>query len=816
MASTSRQTKTNAKGLKRMDWKRYGVGAIGLAGLVLMLAARAHGMAARGADGGEVTLAENGRARTVIVVPPDVMTWEGHDRPVRGEFMADAIRSRWDNRRDSILDLAHYLGKMIGDEVEIVEALPDGDPRVPIYIDTAAEPVFGPVGISMAKRFGFRVVADTRRGIGLFGEAECGTSYAIYEFLHNLGCRWFMPSEMGEVVPETPDLTVAVMDEQRAPATEYRRFQGRLGDNDFRRRNRMGLGSDRLREMHALEGYISNAQLEENPEWRKHNADGTPRSRRFRWTREDVAHAIADRIIEQLDDDYRPSVSLSPGDYVRYTEDPEERKHDPEPRVWEPAAGRWSVTDRLYMLANRVAERVGEKYPDVLFGVYAYVNYNMPPGRERVHPNVIPVIAPIDFNRHHPMTWTNHPNEFWLRDMLEGWSQKADRIGYYAYGMNLAELSAPCPFITKWSVDLPIIMQNNTAFWMAESMNGWESMMPGHYLSFRLTFDPTEDPAEILEDMWTRFYGAAADPMGRYWHHVDRAWIEAEEFAGCGFGYLRIFTPEVMQKARALIDEALAASETEMETRRVRLIDETFALFELFMKMRQDFAAADFATIGADLDQWRETLAELQERYRRPQYVLFERNVRRYVDRMYGEAYEAAARMAAEYERHGTPMLEWKWKHNPDEEEAALPWTAPDYEDSHWPSKHVVRDTWSSIGHHNTLTDRAADESGRMVYRASQQLDAVPDGKRVWLWIGSTDGSAKVYVNGEHVPWVDGRGNERLFSNYARAASWDVTDQLKTGENRFAILAERLRLNELGTGGLMGPVVLYKGSETED
>ena len=37
----------------------------------------------------------------------------------------------------------------------------------------------------------------------------------------------------------------------------------------------------------------------------------------------------------------------------------------PDPRVWEPAANQWSVTDRLILLANRVAEPVGKKSPDL-------------------------------------------------------------------------------------------------------------------------------------------------------------------------------------------------------------------------------------------------------------------------------------------------------------------------------------------------------------------------------------------------------------------------------------------------------------------
>ena len=48
------------------------------------------------------------------------------------------------------------------------------------------------------------------------------------------------------------------------------------------------------------------------------------------------------------------------------------------------------------------------------------------------------------------------------------------------------------------------------------------------------------------------------------------------------------------------------------------------------------------------------------------------------------------------------------------------------------------------------------------------------------------------------------------FSGYCKPAQFDVTQALKTGDNPFTILCERTHLNELGTCGLMGPVVVYR------
>jgi hypothetical protein len=746
---------------------------------------------------GQVTLTSEGTARSVIVVPEGSMAEEASDY-------------EHERQRASFVDLARYLGRMAGTEIEIVEAVRPGDERTPIYIGAAAEAVFGPVGISYFDRFGFRVVAD-ERGVGLYGESAFGTSYAIYELLHRLGCRWFMPSEMGEVVPDMPTIAIAEVDDKLAPATAHRTMQGRVADPDFVRRNRMSNSPlVRIRSNHGLERYyITAEQREQNAEWRLH-IDGEPQGNRLRWTRQDVADAIADAIIRRLDRQYASSMTLSPGDSVVPTEDTEERKHDPEPRVWEPAANRWSVTDRLYMLANRVAERVGEQYPDVKFGLLAYVNFSMPPAREPVHPNVIPVIAPIDFNRHHPMTWENHPNEKWLLELVQGWAEKTDRISYYAYGMNLAEITAPNPFITKWGTDIPILLDNNVVYWEPEFMGGWESMLPGYYLAIRLTFDPTEDPDAILDDLWTRFYGAAAEPMGQYWRLIDRAWIETAEYSGAGFGYLRMFPPSVMREARSLIDQALALCEIDTECDRVRLIDESLTLFELFMKMRENFAAARLDELADDMAKWRAMIGRLRDQYQ-PQYAFDSGRAERYVNRLHGEAYEDASRMERKYTRHGSAMLEWKYRHNPGPESDAQPWIAADYNDSEWPTTHIVRETWSTIGHHNTITDEPSGRSGRIAYRASQDVGQLPEDQRAFLWIGSTDGSAKLFVNGTHIPYVTDDGEERdAFSGFARPAQFDVTDALRAGENQFTILSERTRLNEVGTGGLMGPVILYR------
>ncbi len=76
--------------------------------------------------------------------------------------------------------------------------------------------------------------------------------------------------------------------------------------------------------------------------------NGKPHRWALRPTLPAVAEHVATKIIVQLDVAYapmqaaglRPGNSITPGDGQIPTDDPLERTYDPEPRVWETAAGR--------------------------------------------------------------------------------------------------------------------------------------------------------------------------------------------------------------------------------------------------------------------------------------------------------------------------------------------------------------------------------------------------------------------------------------------------------------------------------------------
>jgi hypothetical protein len=149
-------------------------------------------------------------------------------------------------------------------------------------------------------------------------------------------------------------------------------------------------------------------------------------------------------------------------------------------------------------------------------------------------------------------------------------------------------------------VELPLQYASGVNLWTPETVPNFDNFMPGLYLGIRMSWYTKANPQDILNEFYTKFYGAAAGPMRDYWQCADDAWTSVPVHAGCGFSYLRRFTPERMAAMRKFMDAALAAGKTVMEYQRVKLADDNLRQFELFMKMRRDFFAGKFDTLSSD------------------------------------------------------------------------------------------------------------------------------------------------------------------------------------------------------------------------
>jgi hypothetical protein len=751
----------------------------------------------KAARAAEVAMVQNGISRSVIVVDAAVMADDKTIPPTA----ADAETQAEDQRRrlrESVKDLAYYFQKISGAPVAVVTTEPAAsDKRLPILIGQAAVQKFGPVTLKAPYAQGFRVVV-TPQAIGLFGESDESSSYAIYEVLQRLGCRWYMQSEMGEEIPHMKTIALPVMDYAGAPGTWYRGIW--YSDPAFRRRNRMG--GFGISAGHALEHYVTDEQRKEHPEWRA-IINGQPNALRLKWSNPGVQQAVADAIIAQLDKHYVPSISLSPEDGGDFDQS-DDTKWDA--GDYDPVMNSPSITDRYIKFCNIVAEKVTKKYPDVKLGFLAYVQYTQPPVREKLHPNLVPLLAPINYCRAHAMT-DNCPSRAEVKKIVEGWAKASNAIAYYNYMFNLAEYSAPYPMIHQMKEELPILYANHIKYWEPEGIPNNDSILPGNYLTIRKAWNPQEDSDAILNEFFTRFYGAAEKPMRKYWTMFDDQWINVDEHAGGGWDYMRRFTPEFMKQARATMNEALAACQTAMEYRRVKMEDLALTQFERFMQLHWDLHQGRLADLGPDSEKWVYTELHLADEYQK-QYA-FGKSWSPSAPTVWFRgwiqlAYLDATRLAKTNQFILPPISEWKYLIDKEKTGEAQGLFNASFDDAAWKMTRPGIDTWAALGIPNYF--------GPVWYRTKLRGPATPAGKKVYLWVSREDGNVKLWVNGQHIPYVYDKGQtqDEFQNGYGTPISFDVTSVLKPGvDNQITIRGTRVFINELGTGGLMGPVYLY-------
>ncbi|MBI2805454.1 MAG: DUF4838 domain-containing protein [Planctomycetes bacterium] len=763
-------------------------------------------LASPSASAAPVTLFKAGTCRTAIHVPPRYMDPKGPSpKASRDEIEREPGRVRV---RESVKDLAAYLGKITGTTVAIYPRPPKvEDKLIPILIGSYGDKMFGPFTMKSGFKQGYRFVV-AKNAVGMQGETDEGISYAIYELLDGLGCRWYVPGDLGEVIPSMKTITLAERDIKQVPGTVSRGVW--FADDAFKRRNR--LGGFAFTAGHALEGYITKAQLEKNPDW---NAEiGGKRALhkcdvgyRLCWGNPNVSAAVAAKISADLNQRHVPCVSISPGDGIDFCECARCKKLDT--GDWDPSMSRESITDRYVHFANQIAASVAKKHPDVKLGFLAYVQFTRPPLREKLHPALIPQLAPITYCRAHALDDPTCESRAQIRGLLEGWGKVSKNIAMYEYYFHLAEVAAPFPAIRRNVVELPVQFANNVTMWTPETLPNFESFTPGLHLGIRMSWYSKANPRDVLTEFYTTFYGGAAKPMGDYWQHIDDCWTKVPEHAGCGFSYMRRFTPERMATARKKMDAALSACKTPMETRRVKFADDSLRQHELFMKIRRDYFAGRFANLGADSDRWIKTHQALAEKYKEnfsftktgyaPQTISVS-----YFNAFYNNSYKDVARIGKDFAIVTPPLLTWSYAVDKKKQGQALNWQKPGLADKDWKKTDVSTQTWATLG-----LDRYF---GPVWYRTQVKLPAIPTGKKVYLWIGATDGACKVFVNGEHVPHVDAKGKKAPEANgYCDPFSFDITRSARSnGNNQITIVGTRTFLNELGIGGLLGPVLVYR------
>ena len=521
---------------------------------------------------GDFLIAEEGEARAVIVIPA----------------------SPTDKVRAAAEDLQEYLNRITGADLPILtddEAPADGNCLlVGPTKQTAALGIEQPTGYPDAERV---ILRREENCVVLLGNDDGpyeGTGNAVTMFLEQLGCGWYGPDELWQLVPEYPTLAVGVLEIDHEPAFRARFTQVYAQYPEVG--SRWYLGGDKTSTGHGIQALIPvDEHLESHPEWFA-LVDGKrdPLSHygwQYDYSNRELAQAVAEKVVAELDaQPLLTNYSIAANDGF---ED-----------GWcqcEDCAALGNPTDQILTFANRVAEIVAEKHPDKTVSILSYHNSFFPPEKVKALSNVevmfcreASMTTPLDLNQAvlGKNEWTHNTyTQSWLGNFQE-YMQNAS-----LKHVSIWEWYCISAWDSSWA-DIPWVQGNvatrNQALWRQngveyvfydqgpwsgyhETEESFPLRWPLWFVASKGMWDESLTGEQILYDACLKLYGDAAQEMYFYYKALADAseFCEADSICEIPCSPGETYTEDRQEAINAAVEaaEARLGDVTEMQKQRM-------------------------------------------------------------------------------------------------------------------------------------------------------------------------------------------------------------------------------------------------------
>ena len=458
-------------------------------------------------DAAALAIVSRGKTSAVVVVSPKAEQWE--------KRAAD--------------DLVHYIGLMTGakptlantdeavkaalasqgPQLIIGQAALQADSSLRAAINKAAKPkpVLQADAIAL-RRKGNRVL--------MAGTGDEAHYYAVAELLKRWGCRWYMPTEFGECIPEHKSLSVGKLDYAYGSPFEVRKYWiSWVGDStgaaEFQKRNMMNSVS--VPNGHILAKYTKDLA----PEGKSH------------WNVPITEDKTADHVAKQVLPIYEAGkhVQLGMEDGLYSSDSPEDKALIA--LQYDKYFMSQSMTDAFIVFYNKVAQRLKKAAPQskAKIGFLAYGNLTLPPIKDvKGEPSLVAYLAPIDIDPIHHMDDPKSGPRRELKDMVYRWSEVMDgRVVIYDYDQGmLVWRDVPNPSIYSIRHDIKHYQKAGILGIDTESRNAIGTTFLNLYFRGQLMWNPDVDVDAQLAEFYEKFYGPAAAPMAEYWNAIFKAW----------------------------------------------------------------------------------------------------------------------------------------------------------------------------------------------------------------------------------------------------------------------------------------------------
>ena len=716
----------------------------------------------RAAD--EVVLAADGRMRAVIVLPQEAHLLE----------------------KQAARELADHLEKIVGVRPDTLTGPQAAVPaaQVPIRLGelTDARRAALLERGSMPGSFAL-VTADD--GISVGGLGPHGTLYGTYELLEQLGVRWYMPGDLGTVLPSADRLALPVREILQTPSFSMRGVGGRAR----RWAERMRFGGvgppSRL-------DFPAPAPFDEHPEYYA-LVNGERQSRQLCVSNPKVleleTQVIRDHFAEHPEATWAP-VSNHGGDHCQCEGC---RALDPPGKVDAPFVDGINVNDRYVWFCNRILEAIADELPEKRLVMTICTPNFFPPVKVQGHPRLDILAWANGFCRLHGVNNPACPERIRVLGYIRGWI-KMLRGDYYERG-NWGNIAGPgllLPAVHRYRRDMPDYHAAGVKGFRSADYSHWISQVPSSYVGARLVWNHEADVEAILAEFYELFYGPASVPMRDYHELLERTMRDANHHTGTAIDFPSIYSTSVRAAARGHLEKALTLATGEPYAARLKATGLALDYLDTFCEMIEQRDIGRFDLSHQALEKAHALIETLLTDYDPP--LLNKSFARQYLDLFFGKAIAEAHRKGY-VDGMSVRVLqpEWAFRLDPQAVGEDEGWWKPDFAAEDWPAQQTWTSSWVNEG--------LGSYEGFAWYRQVFHLPGRNGEQRLVLWFGGVDETAKVWLNGQ------------LLGEHAgafRTFEFDVSGTATFGgENIVVVKTGNHTLDEVGTGGLLAPVFLY-------
>lgn len=543
-----------------------------------------------------VALVQNGEPQGVIVIP--------YDAPDSVRFAAVELQEHIEKISGARLpintdgDRSNKIVAALGDTriaraagLKTSELPPDGF-NIAEYDDVlviAGRDYHGPV---LGDRKD-RTKHTYNREFKINAHGETGTQFGVYRFLHDLGVRWYMPGDVGLVVPESKDVIYDGQPVKDNPYFSYRKLHGFTFDDDpeaAKWYKRIGYGSVRYVNInHSLTNWADRF-------WKTHpeyfaRVNGRPHTETVRDKKRVAFNYTNEGTYQQVLNDMEDFFTKHPNEEI-FPVVPNDSHviHDESEKTLQyilkpPYSSGW-LSDLVWGFVDKVAREAYKKHPDKYIASLSYAyQFDAPELIDKFSPNVVVMHCrqrlqtwDDDYRKHIDKELKNYQklkpakNYVWEYYNLRSRDEKLQYLPYVAPHLIVTDIRK-----LKGFSEGEFIQAN-------QSKKSLKLINPAYYhvnlyVTAKALWDPELNVENLLNEYYEKYYGPANTSMGKFWNRLEDIWVSQPGVSSL---------VEVMSPRQRNIDRKNSWKYYWREVYNIRVVNELFDYLEEAKKSVKD------------------------------------------------------------------------------------------------------------------------------------------------------------------------------------------------------------------------------------